>query len=240
MSSGTTPAPWWAGLFSGEEARAYRLQHNGARRRLGQRPALLVIDVVRAFTGEPGQTLDESTQQWPTSCGPNAWAAMPRLKTLIDVADALGWPLVYTTAQPGSASTFGGTVKGEVGAMGSPMDRPGAQDIPDAIAPPTNALVLAKTKASAFFDTPLLAFLLRGHVDSLVVAGATTSGCVRATVVDGHSHGFPMFVVEDACFDRARLSHGVNLFEMNAKYAEVVTADQLVAEASPDPVGAAR
>ena len=88
--------------------------------------------------------------------------------------------------------------------------------------------MFAKPKASAFFDTALVSYLIRRGVDSLVVTGATTSGCVRATVVDGHSHGYPTFVVEDACFDRSRLSHGVNLFEMNAKYADVVTASELI------------
>lgn len=232
MTEDKHDAPWWTRLFDGEEARAYRLQHGGARRPLGERPALLVIDVVRAFTGEKGQDLAESTREWPTSCGPAAWTAMPYLEKVVHLATDLDWPTVYTTAQPGAADSFGGTVKGEVSAMASPMDRPGAQEIPDEIAPHPRALVIAKPKASAFFDTSLLAYLIRRRVDSLVVIGATTSGCVRATVVDGHSHGYPVFVVEDACFDRARLSHGVNLFEMNAKYADVVTTASLVAEAS--------
>ncbi|QRP49362.1 isochorismatase family protein [Amycolatopsis sp. FDAARGOS 1241] len=220
-------APWWSQLFDGEEARAYHRQHGGDRRPLGQRPVVLVVDVTRAFTGEEGETLDESTARWPTSCGPNAWTAIPYLRQVIDLAIARGWPLVYTTAEVGAAARFGGTVKGELSAMGSPMDLPGAQEIPDAIAPPAGALVLAKPKASAFFDTSLVAHLIRLGADSLVVTGATTSGCVRATVVDGHSHGWPVFVVEDACFDRARLSHGVNLFEMNAKYADVLTTTEL-------------
>lgn len=235
MTSRPSSTPWWSELFDGEEARAYQRQHGGARRSLGRRPAVLIVDVVRAFTGEPGQTLDAAVAEWPTSCGPNAWTAMPRIRQVVDLAVSRAWPVVYTVAQVGAAARFGGTVKGELSAMGSPMDRPGAQDIPEPITPPDDALVLAKPKASAFFDTPLLSHLIRRGADSLIVTGATTSGCVRATVVDGHSHGYPVFVAEDACFDRARLSHGVNLFEMNAKYADVLTTEDLLSAAAGTP-----
>ncbi len=165
----------------------------------------------------------ESISAWPTSCGPSAWVAMPRIRELIDAARTAGIPLVYTTAQPGSDRLYGGTVKEESGAMGSPMGWPGAQDIPEEIAPREGDLVLAKPKASAFFCTSLLAYLHRHRVDGLIVCGTTTSGCVRATVVDGFSWGYPVFIPEEAVFDRARLSHAVNLFELNAKYADVIT-----------------
>lgn len=221
MSVQPTPQRWWQQLFADEEAAAYAAQ-SGPPAALGRRPALLVVDVVQAFIGDPGQTLAESVQQWPMSCGPAAWQALPTLRGLIDLAVERVWPIVYTIAQEGSATAFGGTVKGHTGRLAEVMDRQGAQAIPTEVAPPPAALVLPKPKASAFFATPLLAHLVRSGVDSLVVAGTTTSGCVRATVVDGHSWGFPVRVVEDACFDRARLSHGVSLYEMNAKYADVV------------------
>jgi maleamate amidohydrolase len=119
------------------------------------------------------------------------------------------------------------TVKGDGGVLGSLMDKPGAQDFPIEVAAPEGSLVMSKPKASAFFCTSLPTYPLRHRVDSLIVTGATTSGCVRATVVDAHSHSIPVFVVDDACFDRSRLGHGVNLYEMNAKYADVLTADAL-------------
>lgn len=222
----TPSTPWWVELFATHDG-GYNMSHWSVQNTLGERPALLVIDVVRSFTGDEGQTLEEATAAYPTACGPNAWTAMPHLRRVIDLAEAHGWPVVYTTALPGGAPVFGGTVKAESGPLGSPMDLPGAQDIPDAIKPSAEALVFAKPKASAFFDTALLSYLIRRGVDSIVVAGATTSGCVRATVIDSHSNGYPTFVAEEAVFDRSRLSHGVNLFEMNAKYADVVTVDTL-------------
>ena len=77
-------------------------------------------------------------------------------------------------------------------------------------------------RASAFFGTHLITYLLSKGVDSLLVAGTTTCGCVRGTVLDGYSYGFPVFVVEECVFDRSRTSHLVNLYEMNSKYATVI------------------
>ena len=86
--------------------------------------------------------------------------------------------------------------------------------------------LIHKTRASAFFGTPLDAYLRRGGIDSLVVAGESTSGCVRATDVDGHSYGFHVMVVEEATFDRISISHKVNLFDMHHKYATVVHLEE--------------
>ncbi|WP_326836335.1 isochorismatase family protein [Amycolatopsis rhabdoformis] len=227
MTASTASSPWWAEFFESHDGAGYSRKHWSVQNRLGARPALLVVDVVRSFTGRPGQSLEEATAEYPTACGPTAWTSLPHLKKVIDFAEANDWPIVYTTAIVGGASLFGGTIKSELAGMGSPMDLPGAQEIPDEIKPPAGAAVIAKPKASAFFDTALLSYLIRRNVDSVVVTGTTTSGCVRATVIDAHSHGYPTFVVEEAVFDRSRLSHGVNLFEMNAKYADVVTVEQL-------------
>jgi maleamate amidohydrolase len=219
---------WWEELVAGEEKEAYKGTHQGQAQPRGRRPALLVVDVTRAFCGEQGRSLAEAVRTWPTACGPVAWEAMPHLRRLIEAARAACVPVIYTTAQPGADRVFGGTVKGESGAMGSLMAWPGAQEIPDEIAPRTDELVLAKPKASAFFGTALLAHLHRQGADSLIVCGTTTSGCVRATVVDGFSWGYPTFLVEEATFDRARLSHGVSLFELNAKYADVIGVDDAI------------
>ena len=103
----------------------------------------------------------------------------------------------------------------------------GYNDFPEMIKPREQDWVLAKTKASAFFQTPLSAYLIREGVDTLVFCGVSTSGCVRATVVDGFSHGFRSFVVDECCFDRSEFAHAANLFDMNAKYAAVVSVDEV-------------
>lgn len=195
----------------------------------GQRPALLIIDVVTAFLGEPGLSLKESVAERPLSCGPAGWSALTHIKELIEWARAKDFPVIYTV---GNSGILGG-------ALTRPVDERQAghseiAEIPDVIAPLPPEAVIAKPRASAFFGTPLAALLVKQKVDSLIVTGCTTSGCVRASVVDGHSHGWPVVIAEDAVFDRAKLSHDVSLFEMNAKYGQVSGSKDIM-EAYADP-----
>ena len=218
---------WWQELFR-EEMTGYGEMVARAPQASGTRPAVIVVDVVKSFLSGKGKAMAEAVAEYPTSCGPVGWAAIPHMRAVIEAARRADAPVIYTTGAPGSAERYGGTVKGELMRMDRPMDWLGAQDIPEEIAPRTGELVITKAKASAFFCTPILANLHRQRVDTVIVTGCTTSGCVRATVVDSFSWGYPTFVVEEACFDRSRLSHGVSLFEMNAKYADVISVDEAI------------
>lgn len=101
----------------------------------GTRPALMVVDVVKAFVGEPGLSLEEESREWVTACGSAAWETLPRIKRLLDDFRSNDLPICFTTGQPGAATKFGGTNKAELSAMGSPMDRPGAQENTDLSGP---------------------------------------------------------------------------------------------------------
>jgi nicotinamidase-related amidase len=103
------------------------------------------------------------------------------------------------------------------------------QEIADPIKPLPSELVIKKVKASGFFGTPLLSCLRNARTDCLLIAGVSTSGCVRATVIDAFSYNFSVFVVEECTFDRFELSHLVNLWDMDAKYANVITIEEAVA-----------
>jgi nicotinamidase-related amidase len=94
------------------------------------------------------------------------------------------------------------------------------------LAPEGDELVIRKASAGAFFGTPLVAHLVQMGVNQLVVCGNSTSGCVRTSVVDGFMYGFRVAVVEDGVFDRNWLSHKVNLFDMNSKYADVIFLEE--------------
>jgi nicotinamidase-related amidase len=221
---------WWEELFSDDERSIYGTYQAKLAERpqlAERRPALIVVDVTRAFCSQPGQTMAEALAEWPTSCGPSAWEAMPYIQRLLAAARAAGRPVIYSKALAGYHEFYGGVVKKKKGAA-PVITRPHAIDIPDEIAPRAGELVLQKAKPSAFFGTPLATYLQSQGVDSLLICGTTTSGCVRATVVDGFSHGFPVYLAEEATFDRSRLSHGVSLYEMNAKYVEVVCVDEAV------------
>ncbi|MFC5745750.1 isochorismatase family protein [Actinomadura rugatobispora] len=175
---------------------------------LGASPALLVVDVEYNFTGDADEPVLDSVAKYPDSCGGAAWRAVPAIARLLAAARAARIPVVYTHGRPEG-------------------DRPGTPrrgtDIIDEIAPRDGEYVVAKSAASAFHGTDVAAHLRGGGVDTVVHAGCTTSGCVRASVVDAAAHGFRNAVVEECVFDRAVLPHQVNLFDMDAKYADVIS-----------------
>jgi maleamate amidohydrolase len=201
-----------------------RLRANGfgAPVEIGARPCLLVIDVTLAFLGtRPGP----SAPDYPTACGPEGWRRLPAIRTLLDTARELDLPRVLTCGSPPDAAHVGGAIK-----LSDDRDtalRVHSAPFPDELAPLDDEYVLAKAKASAFFGTPLLTYLHRHQVDTLLVAGTTTSGCVRASVVDAASHGYRVLVAEDACFDRSAFAHAANLFDIHLKYGSVVDTESL-------------
>ncbi|MFC4055456.1 isochorismatase family protein [Actinomadura syzygii] len=216
---------WWQEAFAGEAGAAYASFAH--RQDPGHRPAVLVIDVVRSFVGSPGLDLDAAIAEWPTACGPAAHRALPAIAAVLAAARAAGVPVAHLRPSGPAARHLGPTVKNEL--VGEFVNgRPGAVDFVTESAPREDELVIAKPRASAFFDTPLATCLRALGVDDLIVMGTTTSGCVRASVVDAFSHGFRPFVVEQAVFDRSRLSAAVSLYEMDAKYADVVQLDDVL------------
>jgi nicotinamidase-related amidase len=196
----------------------------GSRGRRGVRPALLVIDVTYAFCGDRPEPVLESIKRWRNSSGEAAWAAVAHVRELLDGARAAGAPVIYTRG-------LGATVPSGRWADKNTRAREDHDDhheILREIAPRDGEPVLRKAKPSGFFGTPLASLLVDAGADSLIVCGGTTSGCVRATVVDGFSYNYPVAVAADACFDRVEASHWIGLFDMEMKYADVLpTADVL-------------
>ncbi len=200
------------------EARAPR------ERRLGRRPALLLIDLYRKAFGDRSAPLEEAIRRWPASCGPAGWAALGPLGQLLTAARDAHVPVIHTTGEARPEAAFGGATRRRVGDTSRATD----YEIVEPVAPIAGEGVIYKGRASAFFGTPLASWLRRLDVDTVVVGGETTSGCVRASVVDAFSHGYEVVVVEEAVFDRSPLSHKVNLYDMHSKYATVLHTDEAV------------
>jgi nicotinamidase-related amidase len=212
----------WQTVFPEEDRKVYEKAQFGSRTPFGHRPALMIIDVTYAFVGTRPQAVLQAVEEFRTSCGDVGWDAIPRIRRLLEAARGAAIPRVFTKGDPEYKAFCGGSTKGS-----TPEDarRLHSEDIPTEIAPRDDEFVLRKTKASVFFGTPLATYLHGLGVDTLLICGTSTSGCVRASVVDAFSHGYRVFVVEEGCFDRASLSHLVSLYEMNAKYADVITLD---------------
>jgi nicotinamidase-related amidase len=212
----------WKDLVSQEVLEIYQAYKRELY--IGQRPALLAIDLHNlAFEGGP-RPVREVVREFPSSCGVHAWEAIEPIKTLLALARSAGIPVIYTTTE--TRREAGVTrVKATHRQRTRRDDRSSA--IRDDFRPESGDLIIYKQRASAFFGTPLVAHLIQLGIDSLIVCGESTSGCVRASVVDAYSCGFHTIVVEECCFDRSLLSHKVNLFDVHHKYADVMHLEQL-------------
>ena len=211
----------WDDILTERDKQVYAKAGFSRRQGLGQRPALLIIDMNYNFTGEAPEPILKAIEHSRLSCGEEAWAAIPAIQRLLKLGRDKRLPIFYTTnanfaeARPATKRQEGRQGPIEASAKG--------REIVSALAPVDGEVVIRKQKASAFFGTPLMSLLTELRVDTVIITGCTTSGCVRATVVDAFSYNLNVGVVEEAVFDRGEVSHKVNLFDMNAKYADVIS-----------------
>jgi maleamate amidohydrolase len=190
--------------------------------RVGQKPALLLVDLYNKVYVGGDIPVRAANRIQPGSCGEYAWAALPPTVRLLGAARLAKIPVVYSTRHPRTLAkaTFRKTTGPE------PED---LYAIHEQVAPLDSELVIYKERASAFFGTPLVAHLRLMGVDSLIICGEATSGCVRATTMDAYNYGFHCSVVEECTFDNTLLCHKINLFDLHHKYADVMGVDEVVA-----------
>lgn len=189
------------------------LNYRGAfdgRLPFGRTPALLIVDVARAYV-EPDSPLYVGNDD-----------ALRSNERLIAAARAAGVPVIFTRVayQPGGVD--GGLFYRKVPALKCFEDGHPLGDFPDTVRPLPGDLVVTKQYASSFFGTTLASSLNAMGIDTLLITGYSTSGCVRASALDALQHGFTPFVIRDACGDRHPSPHDANLFDLQAKYAEVI------------------
>lgn len=196
----------------------------GMRQEWGNAPALLVIDVTIGFAGHPDLDDSENRARYSTYCAPEA-SSLASILRLLAAARAGGAPVFFTTVPEAAREHVGRWRVKHPRTLEAPPDY---RLLLPSLERRESEILVEKGKPSAFFATPLLPLLIERGIDSVIVAGCTTSGCVRATVVDAFSYGFATFVPEDAVFDRVASSHNTSLFEMNQKYADVVADDDVV------------
>ena len=219
------PRPW-DHLISQDEKKAYRAAGFGRPTGIGQRPALLIIDVQYRTTGTERRPFWESIKEFPTACGEPAWDAIGNIAKLLALFRERGWPVLYPYVSP-KQGFDAGRLSDKVPAI---MDvaAKGYEFVAE-VAPAETDILVPKKHPSAFFGTPLASYLINTGADTLVVTGCSTSGCVRGTVVDGFAYNYRVLVPQDAVFDRSAVSHAVNLFDMSEKYADVMPAQDALA-----------
>jgi nicotinamidase-related amidase len=226
--------PIWNKFLTERDKQVFDAAGYGMRQGFGKRPALLVIDVNWAFCGEIAEPILQSIKKWRNSCGEDAYVALPYIQALRDKAHLKGIPVLYTTGirrddnwDAGSWSWKNRRNDEDVAASVVPnMD---GNEIHPMIAPGPQDLVCHKQKPSGFFGTNMASYLTLLGCDSVIVTGTTTSGCVRATVLDAFSLNYRVALAEEGCFDRSQASHAINLCDMHAKYADVVKTAEVLA-----------
>jgi nicotinamidase-related amidase len=184
-------------------------------------PALLIVDMVQAFVR------DEYPTGWEASGTPCAL----QIAALRSAAKARDVPVIYTTTfQTDVPALIGQWGRGEAHRRVAPFSlESAAHEIVPELVPDPDDIVLVKAKPSAFYGTQLAGVLHALGTHSLIITGMTTSGCVRASVLDAFNLNYPSVVPMEAVADRSGLSHEVSLFDMGAKYADVVTSESLIA-----------
>lgn len=192
---------------------------------MGPNAALLAIDLFNLAYAGGDAPVAEADRSYPGTCGSAAWAAIPATVRLFDSARRAGLPVIYTTNATETPARGFATRRDR--SKSAPVDDPWG--IRTEFTPRAEDVVIRKQRASAFFGTPLEAQLRMLHVESLIVCGETTSGCVRASAVDAYSHGFHVTIAEECVYDRSELSHKVNLFDLHHKYADVMHAERILA-----------
>ncbi len=182
---------------------------------LGKRPALVVVDMTNGFTNPDSPMGGE----YPEVISAN--------RKLLTAFRAKNLPVFFTTVvyeRPDQASVFRARLP-DLNAL--TPDSPWVQ-IDQRLSPQSNEPVIAKHWASGFFKTDLALRLHESGADSLVITGLTTSGCVRATALDGLQHDYKVFVPREACGDRNPEAHAANLFDLHAKYADVLSVEDII------------
>ena len=215
--------------MSDEQAQqVYAAARLGQSVTLGSRPAILVVDFSCGFT-DPECTL-----------GADMTEPVEATKRLLDVARAKGLPVVFTTIGYEASLKDGGLWLQKVPALGDLQIGGRWVEIDPRLEPREDEAIVLKKGASGFFGTNLASILISQQVDSVVLCGATTSGCIRATAIDLLQYGYPTIVPRECVADRAQAPHDANLFDINAKYADVVSVEEALGyvESVPGKVGA--
>lgn len=226
----------WDKFLTERDKQVFAASGYGAQAGFGEKPALIVIDVNYNFCGDRREPILDSIKRYRNSCGEDAWDALPVIKKLIDAFHDKGMPVIYSTGDGredgwdrGGWDWKNSRGREDVAPPPTRESNRNGNDIMDEIAPGPKDVVIRKGKPSVFYGTQLMGFINDLGADSLIVTGTTTSGCVRATVLDAFSLNLRTTIAADGCFDRSQASHAINLCDMNAKYSDIVTADDVLA-----------
>ena len=221
----------WDDVLSDQDREVFDAAGWGADAGYGERPAVLVVDVIYNFCGDKPEPILESIKRWRYSCGERSWDGIAALRRLLDAAAEKEIPVFYTgmDRRPDGFDQGSWNWKSSRSADASDIKGSLGNEIIAEIAPTERDVYFVKRKPSAFLGTPLLGHLNYLGVDTVITTGTTTSGCVRASAVDAAQYNYRSIVPEECVWDRGDLTHKVNLHDIQMKYGDVKTTDEVIA-----------
>ena len=200
----------WDDVIPPEDLKMFNKAKMGGKSSYGKKPAIIVVDMTYGF-------VDDAFPKGNSAMG---WPAVHSVAKLLETGRRIGIPVFYSKGAHAPTATERGRWKSEKTFDIGSFDPKEYEIVPE-IAPREDEVVVTKTFPSAFFGTSLASMLVFHNVDTVIVTGLVTSGCVRATVVDAFSYNFIVVVPEECVGDRGTVSHKVSLFDMHMKYADV-------------------
>ncbi|WP_029057677.1 isochorismatase family protein [Stappia stellulata] len=220
----------WDKFLTDKDKEIFQLAGYGKRGGFGTRPALFIIDVQYNFCGdEPGEDQREGVKKYRTHCGEAGWKTVPHIERLLKIAREKNLPVFYTQSERRADMIDSGVQVGKShrGTEKTSQEGSHATQTVAPLAPQPQDILIGKRKPSAFFGTMFMSHLNFLDVDTLILCGCTSSGCLRATAVDGYSFNFKVVIPEETAFDRFESSHAMSLFDLNCKYADVIPTDEV-------------
>lgn len=218
----------WDDLLNATDRQVIANGGYGKRRGFGTNPMLVMIDCQYNYIGAD-EPIAEQQEEYPAGGGEGAWKAIRTIEGLLAIARDIEIPILYTRNVQKRTIRFDSFAGKTTWDHSKTLDDAPGSRIVEEIAPRPDDFVIDKSYASAFYGTPLVNYLVGLKVDTLIVTGVSTSGCVRATAVDGVTRGFNVAVVADATADRIEASHKIGLLDLWMKYADVVGSDEVAA-----------
>ena len=220
----------WDDVLPEEDRQVFEAAGWGKDVGFGEKPVLLVVDVIYNFVGDVPEPILESIKRWRYSCGERGWEGVKLLERLIAAAREKQIPIVYTGMDRRPDGFDQGAWNWKSYRSGEASDIKGSlgNEIVKEIAPEPEDIYFVKDKPSAFHGTHLLDYLIYLGADTVITTGTTTSGCVRASAVDATQYNYRSIVPEECVWDRSMISHKVNLLDIQMKYGDVKKTDVVI------------
>ena len=211
----------WEDTLTDEDRKVLELRPPREKQGFGERPAVVVVDMNRGAVGD-NVPIPEQVKRYPNGCGEHAWATIPHMQRVLQCARGAGVPVIYSRH---IFRAIHGLPRAEDPTFVYSELNPDSELQPE-VAPQPGDLLIEKQRASVFFQTGLIYMLLHKKIDSLLLVGNSTSGCIRATAIDALGYGFRPAVIEECVFDRIQMSHNASLFDLQFKYCDVPSVDE--------------